>query len=92
LKAQLDDLTAENLGLKAKADGLADEVARLKSKSSKAQELAKTRRLEAESRDKDMHRCLQTSLDVLRSESSISFDCTFSRQLSSLLTGEFVPS
>jgi hypothetical protein len=92
LKAQLDDLAAENSGLKAKADGLPDEVARLKSESSKAQELAKTRRLEAESRDKDMHQCLQTSLDILRGESSISFDCTFLRQLSSLLTGELVPS
>jgi hypothetical protein len=36
LKAQLDDLVAENSGLKAKADGLADEVAQLKSESSKA--------------------------------------------------------
>jgi hypothetical protein len=51
LKAQLDDLAAENSGLKTKADGLANEVARLKSESSKAQELAKTGRLEAESRD-----------------------------------------
>jgi hypothetical protein len=36
LKAQLDDLAAENSGLKAKADGLADEVTQLKSESSKA--------------------------------------------------------
>jgi hypothetical protein len=74
LKAQLDDLAAENSGLKAKADGLADEVARLKSESSKAQELAKTCHLEAESREKDLHQRLQTSLDALGSESSISFD------------------
>jgi hypothetical protein len=47
LKAQLDDLAAEKSELKAKADGLADEVAQLKSESTKAQELAKTRRLEA---------------------------------------------
>jgi hypothetical protein len=74
LKAQLDDLAAENSGLKAKADGLADEVARLKSESSKAQELANTCRLKAESREKDLHQRLQTSLDALRGESSISFD------------------
>jgi predicted nuclease with TOPRIM domain len=74
LKAELDDLAAENSGLKAKADGLADEVARLKSKLSKAQELAKTCRLEAESRERDLHQRLQTSLDALRGESLISFD------------------
>jgi uncharacterized protein (DUF3084 family) len=83
LKAQLDDLAAENSGLKAKADGLADEVARLKSESPKAQELAKTHRLEAESRDKDLHHRLQASLDALRGEFSILCDCTFSCQLSS---------
>jgi hypothetical protein len=52
LKAQLDDLAAENSGLKAKADGLAGEVAQLKSESTKAQELARTHRMEAESREK----------------------------------------
>jgi hypothetical protein len=51
----LDDLVAENSGLKAKADGLADEVARLKAESSEAQELAKTCRLNAKSREKDLH-------------------------------------
>jgi hypothetical protein len=55
LKAHLDDLVAEKSELKAKADGLVDEVARLKSESTKAQELAKMRRLEAESREKDLH-------------------------------------
>jgi hypothetical protein len=74
LKAQLDDIAAENSGLKAKADGLADEVARLKSESSKSQDLAKTCRLEAESREKDLHQRLQASLDALRGKSSISFD------------------
>jgi hypothetical protein len=64
---------AEKSELKAKADGLVEEVARLKSESTKAEELAKTRRLEAESREKDLHQRLQTSLDVLHSESSISF-------------------
>jgi hypothetical protein len=63
----------ENLKLKAKADALVDEVTRLKSESTKAQELAKTRQLEAESREKDLHQHLQTSLDILRGESSISF-------------------
>jgi prefoldin subunit 5 len=74
LKSQLDDLAAENSGLKAKADGLADEVTRLKAESSEAQELAKTCRLNAESREKDLHQRLQTSLDALRGESSISFN------------------
>jgi predicted nuclease with TOPRIM domain len=74
LKSQLDDLAVENSGLKAKADGLADEVARLKAKSSEAQELAKMCHLNAESREKDMHQRLQTSLDALRGESLISFD------------------
>jgi regulator of replication initiation timing len=73
LKAQLDNLVAEKSELKAKADGLVDEVAQLKSESTKAQELAKTRCLEAESREKDLHQRLHTSLDVLHGESSISF-------------------
>jgi hypothetical protein len=64
----------ENSGLKAKADGLADEVTRLKAESSEAQELAKTCRLNAESREKDLHQRLETSLDALRGESSISLD------------------
>jgi hypothetical protein len=70
----LDDLAAENSGLKAKADGLADEVARLKAESSEAQKLAKTCRLNAESREKDLHQRLQTSLDALRGESLISLN------------------
>jgi hypothetical protein len=73
LKAQLDDLVAEKSELKAKADGLADEVPRLKSESTKAQELAKTCRLEAESKEKDLHQRLQTSLDALRGKPLISF-------------------
>jgi hypothetical protein len=39
LKAQLDDLVAEKSELKAKADGFVDEVAQLKSESTKAQSL-----------------------------------------------------
>jgi hypothetical protein len=73
LKVQLDNLLAEKSELKAKADGLVDEVARLISESTKAQELAKTHRLEAESREKDLHQCLQTSLEVLHGKPSRSF-------------------
>jgi predicted RNase H-like nuclease (RuvC/YqgF family) len=70
LKAQLEDLAAENSGLKAKTDELANEVARLKSESTKAQELARTRRIEAEAKEKDMQQRLQSLLDALRGESS----------------------
>jgi predicted nucleic acid-binding Zn-ribbon protein len=73
LKAQLDDLAAEKSMLKAKGDGLADEVARLKAESTKSQELAKMRRLEAESREKDLHQRFQTSLDILRGKPLLSF-------------------
>jgi uncharacterized protein YlxW (UPF0749 family) len=59
LKAQLDDLVSENSGLKAKTDELADEVAQLKSKSTKAQELARTCRMEAKAKEKDMQQRLQ---------------------------------
>jgi hypothetical protein len=52
--------------LKARADGLVDEVARLKAESTKAQELANQCRLEAESKEKDLHQRLQTALDTLR--------------------------
>jgi hypothetical protein len=51
--------------LKAKADGLVDEVAQLKAESKKAQELANQRCLEAESKEKDLHQRLQTALDSL---------------------------
>jgi hypothetical protein len=74
LKAQLDDLAVEKFELKAKADRLVDEVARLKAESTKAWELAEARRLEAESREKDLHQRLQTSLDILRGKLSLSFE------------------
>jgi regulator of replication initiation timing len=77
LKAQLDDLAAENSGLKAKTDELADEVARLKSESTKAQELARTRRIEAEAKEKDMQQRLQSSRDALRGESSTLSESVF---------------
>jgi regulator of replication initiation timing len=70
LKAQLDDLAAKNSGLKAKTDELADEVARLKSESTQAQELSRARRIEAKAKEKDMQQRLQSSLDALRGESS----------------------
>jgi hypothetical protein len=73
LKVQLDNLVVEKSKMKAKADGLVDKVARLKSESTRAQELAKMHCLEAESREKDLHQRLQTSLDILRGESPISF-------------------
>jgi hypothetical protein len=44
--------------LKAKADELADEVARLKAESFEAQERAKKCHLDAESREKDLHQRL----------------------------------
>jgi hypothetical protein len=74
LKAQLDDLAAEKSELKAKTDGLVDEVARLKAESTKALELAEACRLEAKSREKDLHRRLQTSLDILHGKISLSFE------------------
>jgi hypothetical protein len=63
---------AEKSVLKAKANGLVNEVARLKAESTKAQELANQRRLEAESKKKDLHQCLQTSLDILRGKPLLS--------------------
>jgi hypothetical protein len=55
LKAQIGDLAADNSVLKAKADGLADEVAQLKTDSAKSQELAKKHQMEAESKEKYLH-------------------------------------
>jgi hypothetical protein len=58
--------------LKARADGLVDKVARLKAESTKAQELANQRRLEAESKEKDLHQRLQAALDTLRGKPLLS--------------------
>jgi hypothetical protein len=58
--------------LTAKADGLVDEVARLKAESTKAQELATQHRLEAESKEKGLHQCLQAALDTLRGKPLLS--------------------
>jgi hypothetical protein len=48
------------------------EITRLKSESTKARELAKAHRAEAEAKEKDMHQHLQSSLDALRGEFSTS--------------------
>jgi hypothetical protein len=44
--------------LKAKADGLADEVTQLKTDSTKAQELVDQHRVEAESKEKNLQQRL----------------------------------
>jgi hypothetical protein len=40
LNARIDDLEAKNFSMRAKADGLTNEVTQLKAESTKAQELA----------------------------------------------------
>jgi hypothetical protein len=60
--------------LKAKATELADKIARLKAESSEAQEHVKKSHLDAKSREKDLQQRLQTSLNALHGESSISLD------------------
>jgi hypothetical protein len=79
LKAQIDDLAVNNSALKAKADGLADEVAQLKTDSMKAQELANQRRMEAESKEKDLQQSLQSTLDSLHAKPDSSFNMRFVR-------------
>jgi uncharacterized coiled-coil DUF342 family protein len=79
LKAQIDDLAAENASLKAKADGLADEVTQLKTDLAKAQELANQQRMKAESKEKDLQQCLQAALDSLHGKSYSSFSIRFMR-------------
>jgi hypothetical protein len=58
--------------LKARADGLVDEVTQLKAESTKAQELANQSCLEAKSKEKGLHQCLQAALDTLRGEPLLS--------------------
>jgi uncharacterized protein YlxW (UPF0749 family) len=65
LKAQLDDLAAEKTELASKVDALTEEVARLKAESSRAQELANQRRLEAESKAQALHERLQAAIKTL---------------------------
>jgi uncharacterized membrane protein len=66
LKAQLDDVAAKKSVLSSKADALAEEITRLKAESTKVQELATQRRLEAESKEQALHQRLQAALDTLR--------------------------
>jgi hypothetical protein len=56
--------------LKAKVTELNDEITRLKVESSEAQERAKKSRLDAETREGELHQRLQTSLDALSGEFS----------------------
>jgi hypothetical protein len=79
LKAQIDDLAVENSALKAKANGLADEVAQLKTDSTKAQELANQQRMKAESKEKDLQQRLQSALDCLHGKPDSSFNMRFMR-------------
>jgi hypothetical protein len=58
LKAQIDDLAAENSLLRVKADALADKVTQLKADSTKAQELVYQQQVEAESKEKDLQQRL----------------------------------
>jgi hypothetical protein len=79
LKAQIDDLAAENSSLRAKADGFADEVTQLKADSMKAQELVNQRRVEAKSKVKDLQQRLQAALDSLHGKSYSLFSIRFIR-------------
>jgi hypothetical protein len=56
--------------LKANVSELNDEIARLKVESSEAQERAKKSRLDAKTREGELHQRLQTSLDALRGKFS----------------------
>jgi hypothetical protein len=56
--------------LKAKVTELNDKIARLKVESSEAQERAKKSRLDAETKEGELHQRLQTSLGALRGEFS----------------------
>jgi hypothetical protein len=70
LKAQLDDLAVEKTERASKVDALTEEVARHKAESSMAQELADQRRLEAESKEQALHKCLQATVETLRGKPS----------------------
>jgi hypothetical protein len=79
LKAQIYDLAAKNSSLKAKADGLADDVTQLKADSAKAQELDNQRRAEAESKEKKLQQRLQAALDSLHGKFYALFGIRFMR-------------
>jgi hypothetical protein len=65
LKAQVDDLTAENASLKTEADGLAVKAAQLRADQAKAQELFDKRQAEAKLKEKSLQQRLQTARDSL---------------------------
>jgi hypothetical protein len=65
LKAQVDNLEAENLSLKIKADGLAAEAAQLRDDQTKPQELFDKHQADVESKEKSLQQRLQTALDSL---------------------------
>jgi hypothetical protein len=79
LKAQIDDLVAENTSLKSKAEGLAAKAAQLRADQVKAQELVDKRQAEAESREKNLQQRLQTALDSLCSKPRFMFNLGFTR-------------
>jgi peptidoglycan hydrolase CwlO-like protein len=92
LKAQIDDLAAKNSSLRAKADGMADEVTQLKADSAKAQELVNQQRMDAESKDKDLQQRLQAALYSLLGKSYSPFSMRFIGVTSILLTRDLASS
>jgi regulator of replication initiation timing len=79
LKAQVDELAAENTSLKSKADDLATEVTQPKTNQAKAQELADKRRVEAELRERKLQQRLQAALDSLHGKPRTLFNLGFVR-------------
>jgi prefoldin subunit 5 len=77
LKAQVEQLAAENNLLKSKADGLAAEVTQLTTDQAKSQELIDKRRVEAESRERKLQQRLQAALDSLRGKTCPMFNLGF---------------
>jgi hypothetical protein len=65
--------------LKSKADGLAAEVTQLKTNQAKAQELFDKRRVEAESRERNLQQRLQAALDSLRGKPWSLFHLRFAK-------------
>jgi hypothetical protein len=73
----VDELAADNTSLKLKVDGLAAEVTQLQTDQTKAQELVDKRRVEAESRERNLQQRLQTALDSLRGKPRPMFSLGF---------------
>jgi hypothetical protein len=66
LKAQVDNLAAENASLKTKADGLVAKAAQPRADRARAQELFNKRQADAKSKEKCLQQRLQTALDSMR--------------------------